>query len=170
MGGFMNSTVLLLVNDALFLNSLCGNLKRFRTSVVAAGNKHEALELCSNHDVDLALLDIRRQGTDAMQVLARLKKNQPEPEVILLSDPDHVAQAMEGMQHGACDDIMVPIDIESFKKKIQGALKRRKARLKASRKRTLMNVFEDAMVAATFAEAGELETARKLYKKPVEID
>jgi len=160
----MSSTVLLVVEDSSFLENLSGSLKRLKASVVKAGSKHEALEACSNHEVDLALLDIRQQGNDAMQVLAHLKKNQPETEVILLSDPQNIAFVMEGIQQGASDDITVPFDINSFRKKIKSALRRRKAHLAASRKRTLQNVFEDTMMAATFAEAGEVETDQNIYK------
>ena len=131
----MGPTVLLVVQDAFFLQNLAGNLKRLKASVVTAGSKHEALEICSNHEIDLALLDIRQQGNDAMQVLANLKKNQPETEVILLSDPENIALAMEGMRQGASDDITVPFGIDLLREKIKSALKRRKVRLKASRNR-----------------------------------
>lgn len=161
----MSSTVLLVMEDSSFLENLSESLKRLKASVVKAGSKQEALEACSNHEVDLALLDIRQQqGKDAMQILARLKKNQPETEVILLSDPKNIAFSMEGMLQGASDDISVPFDVDSFKKTIKSALRRRKAHLVASRKRTLLNVFEDTMMAATFAEAGEFETAQNIYK------
>lgn len=156
----MNSTVLLVVDDSSFSQSLSGSLKRLKASVLTAANKREALEVCSSRDVDLALLDIRQKGKDAMQVLARLKKNQPETEVILLSDPKNIALAMQGMQQGASDDIIVPFDIDSFRKKIKSALKRRKAR----QQRNLINIFEDTMVAATFAQAGEHKTAQKIYE------
>ena len=156
----MTSTVLLVAEDSFFLQNLSDSLKHFKASILTAGSKHEALEVCSNREVDLALLDIRQKSYDAMQVLARLKKNQPETEVILLSDPQHIAQAMEGMQQGASDDITVPFDIDLFRKKIKSALRRQKAR----RKRALLNTFEDVMVAATFAEAGEHETAQEIYK------
>lgn len=159
----MNATVLLFVEDPFFLQSLSVNLKRLKASVLAAGSKYEALELCLNHEVDLALLDIRQQGNEAMQVLARLKKNQPEPDVILLSDPKNIALTMEGMRQGASGEITVPFDVDSFKKTIKSALRRRKIRQKVSRKRTLMNVFEDTMTAAAFAEAGEFETAQNMY-------
>jgi DNA-binding NtrC family response regulator len=160
----MSSTVLLVVEDSSFLENLSGSLKRLKASVVTAGSKNEALEVCSNHEVDLALLDIRQQGSDAMQILARLKKNQPETEVILLSDYKNIAFSMEGMRQGASDDITVPFDIDSFIKTIKSALRRRKAHLKAHRKRTLLNVFEDTMMASTFAEAGEFDTAQKIYR------
>ena len=94
----MSSTVLLVVEDSSFLENLSGSLKCLKASVVTAGSKHEALEVCSsNREVDLVLLDIRQQGNDAMQVLARLKKNQPETEVILLSDSQNITFAIEGM-------------------------------------------------------------------------
>lgn len=156
----MSSTVLLVAEDTFFLQNLSGILKRFKASFVTAANKHEALEACSSHEVDLALLDIRQQGKDVMQVLARLKKNQPSTEVILLSDPEHIGLVMEGMRQGASDDITVPFEVDLLRKKVKSALKRRKA----SRNRTLINVFEDAMAAATFAQAGEHEIAQKIYE------
>ena len=114
----MSSTVLLVVEDSSFLENLSESLKRLKASVVKAASKHEALEACSIHEVDLALLDIRQQGNDAIQVLSSLKKNQPEIEVILLSDAEHIGLAMEGMQQGASADIAVPFDIDLFKKKM----------------------------------------------------
>ena len=133
-----------------------------RASILKAGNKHEALEVCSTQKVDLALLDIRQQGNDAMQVLARLKKNQPDSEVILLSDSENISFAMEGMRQGAFDEITVPFEIDSLRKTIDRALQRRKARQKRSQKGNLLDVFENTMMAATFAEAGEFETAQNI--------
>jgi DNA-binding NtrC family response regulator len=159
----MSSTVLLVAEDPFFLQNLSGNLKQLRALVVTAESNHEALEVCANHEVDLALLDIRQQGREAMQVLARLKKNQPETEVILLSGPDNIAVAIEGMQQGAYDDIPIPCDRETLLQKVKSALKRKKARVCASRKRSLLNVFEDTMVAAAYAQAGEFDTAQKIH-------
>jgi DNA-binding NtrC family response regulator len=159
----MSSIVLLVVEDSFFLQNLSASLKRLKASVFTAESKHEALEVLSNQDVDLALLDIRKQGDAAMQILTSLKKNQPQTEVILLSDQENIALAMEGMQQGATDDIIVPFDIETFLRIIKAALKRKKARMRASRKSTLLNIFEDTMVAATYAQAGEFESAREIY-------
>lgn len=160
----MNSTVLLVVDDSSFSQSLSESLKRLKASVLTAANKREALEVCSSRDVDLALLDIRQKGKDAMQVLARLKKNQPETEVILLSDPGNIALAMEGMRQGASEDITVPFDIDTFRKTVKNALRRRNAHIKAGRKRSLLDVFADTMMAATFAEAGEFDTAQNMCR------
>jgi len=156
----MRPTVLLLAEDVLFLYNLTESLKRFKSWSITAANKQEALEVCSNHDVDLALLDIRSQGSDTLQVLASLKKYQPETEVILLSDSKHIDVAMEGMQQGANDDISVPFDLEAFSKKIQSALRRRRASLKA--RHSLLDVFENTMAAAAFAEAGEFDIANNI--------
>lgn len=164
----MNSTVLLVVDDSSFSQSLSGSLKRLKASVLTAANKREALEVCSSRDVDLALLDIRQKGKDAMQVLARLKKNQPETEVILLSDPGNIGLAMEGMRQGASEDITVPFDIDTFRKTVKNALRRRNAHIKAGRKRSLLDVFADTMMAATFAEAGEFDTAQNMCRDDVE--
>jgi DNA-binding NtrC family response regulator len=160
----MNSTVLLVAEDSFFLQNLSETLKRLRASVITAAGRNEALDICTRHDFDLALLDIRHQGHDAIQVLARLKRNQPETEVILLSNPENISLAMEGMRQGAYDDITVPFDIDLLRKKIKSALKRRTSRVKAGRKPALLNVLEDTMMAAAFAEAGEFETAKKIYQ------
>lgn len=158
----MNSTVLLVAEDSFFLQNLSGSLKRLNTFVMTAENKHEALEVCANHPVDVALLDIRQHGRDAMQILARLKKAKPETEVILLSGPDNIAAAIEGMRRGASDDITIPCDIAALHQKVNNALRRIKERTEARKKRFLLDIFEDTMVAAAFAQAGEFETAREI--------
>jgi DNA-binding NtrC family response regulator len=158
----MNSTVLLVAEDSFFLQNLSGSLKCLNTFVMTAGNKHEALEVCANHPVDLALLDIRRLDKDAMQILARLKKAKPETEVILLSGPDNIAVAIEGMRQGASDDITIPCDIAVLHQKVKNALRRIRERAETRKKRSLLDIFEDTMVAATFAQAGEFETALKI--------
>ena len=160
----MGSTVLLVVEDDFFQRNLADSLKKLKASVLTAGNKFEALEACANHDVDVALLDIRHNGNDTMQVLARLRKSRPETEVILISNAENIALSMAGMQQGATDDIIVPFEINTLTKKVRAALNRIRARSRAKRKTSLFSVFEDAMVAATFAEAGELETARKIFR------
>ena len=161
----MGATVLLVVEDIFFQRSLADNLKKVKVSVITAGNKFEALEACANHDIDLALLDIRRQGNDAMQILARLKKNHSDTEVILISNEGNIAMSMAGMQQGATDDIIVPFDTGVLVKKIRAALKRIRARSRAKRKTSLFSVFENAMMAATFAEAGEFDTAEKIFRE-----
>jgi DNA-binding NtrC family response regulator len=158
----MSATVLIVADDTLFLQNLSGIVTRLKASLVTAGSKQEALEICALRPIDLALLDIRQHGKDAMQVLARLKHVQPETEVILLSDLDNIALVMEGMRQGASDDLTVPFDIAALRRKIVQALQRRKSRLKAGRQRMLMDAFQGTMAAATFAEAGEFEIARDL--------
>jgi DNA-binding NtrC family response regulator len=75
---------------------------------------------------------------------------------------------MEGMRQGASEDITVPFDVDTFRKTVKNALRRRNAHIKAGRKRSLLDVFADTMMAATFAEAGEFDTAQNMCRDDVE--
>ena len=56
---------------------------------------------------------------------------------------------------------------QQLRKKITTAMKRRTVRLKALENKTLLDTFHDSMVAATFAQAGEFETAVSVLEKGV---
>jgi DNA-binding NtrC family response regulator len=156
----MARAVLLVFNETDFLEKLKEKLKWLRSPLLTAANIKELEDVCAKMVIDVVLLDVRQKGSDALGVLAILQQKQPEAQVILVSSQDNISMAMEGMRHGAADEITVPLDIGSLKQKVTAALARKKA-LTRKTKSSFRKAFEDVMVAATFAQAGEFETARE---------
>jgi DNA-binding NtrC family response regulator len=115
----------------------------------------------SGERVDVLLLDVRRREDGLVGRLAALKEASPALEVILLTLPGQVAISIAGMRAGASSELSAPFDLAALRGALSAALRRRNQRLPAPRP-SLRERFERAMSAATFAQAGELETAREI--------
>ncbi|OGQ94348.1 MAG: hypothetical protein A2521_13160 [Deltaproteobacteria bacterium RIFOXYD12_FULL_57_12] len=158
----MTAKVLVAVHDPGFRDTLQEKLQRQKVTVAAAGTGQNAEEMVAQHDIDVVLLDVRDRGREAMRILSRIKQACPPVEVILLTNPDEINWSMEGMRQGATDDISVPFDTNRLIQKIQEAWHRKKARTKPKRRKSLFKIFENTMVAATFAQAGDFESANDI--------
>lgn len=158
----MAAKVLVAVPDPGFRDTLQEKLQRQNVTVAATGTGQNAEEIVKQHDIDVVLLDVRNRGREAMHILSRIKQACPPVEVILLTSPDEITWSMEGMRQGATDDIAVPFDTRHLIQKIQEAWLRKKARTKPNRRKSLFKIIENAMVAATFAQAGDFESANDI--------
>jgi DNA-binding NtrC family response regulator len=142
----------------VFAESLCRILRQWDMTVLRQ-EEEEPLSILRSGGVDLVLLDIRQQLDEALLLLRSIRRELPELEVIVINRPDNVRASLAGMQAGAVDEIIAPCDTGLLRRKITEAWKRRQARLKKKKKRSVLGMFSEAMAAATFAQAGEFETA-----------
>ena len=88
-------------------------------------------------------------------------------ECIVLSGQGTLKMAVEAMKQGAFDFLEKPCDYELVTRIIDEAFDRKQAQdhriLKAAKK--VYSNIERAMVGATFAEAGQFETAKEVMVK-----
>jgi DNA-binding NtrC family response regulator len=110
-------------------------------------NGTQALKKVGDDVPDVMVLDLRMPGIDGMEVLRRVKKTYPEVEVIILTGHGSEKDEEEARRLGAFEYLNKPVDIDHLIKTMK----------KAYRKKV-----EDAMVAATFAEAGDFKTAQEI--------
>jgi two-component system nitrogen regulation response regulator NtrX len=92
---------------------------------VAADGK-AGLEMITDKEVDLVLLDVKLPGMDGIEVLKRIKHVKPEIEVILISGHGTIATAVEAMRAGAYDFVEKPLSMERVLIMADHALERRK--------------------------------------------
>lgn len=152
--------ILIMMQDVLFSQTLRHKLRRFRAKVFLAETPAEALELLGIRKMDVILLDVRGNNLPAGQFLKDLKRAAIEVETILISSIEDVAISIECWREGASDEITVPFDIDSLKAKIKEAFRRsRLHQEKKNRKLPFAGTLENAMVAATFAQGGEVNFA-----------
>ena len=81
-------------------------------SVTVASSGEEALAKLAHVRCDVALLDLHLPGISGLDLLARLKEQQPEMEVILLTANSSVETAVLAMKRGAYD--YLPNSVEQF--------------------------------------------------------
>ena len=162
----MPQAILIVMEDGLFGQTLRHKLSRFGVKVFITETPVQALEILDTRKMDVVLLDVRGNNLPAVQFLKELKKNASEVETILISSIDDVGISIECVREGASDEITVPFDIESLKTKIKEAVKRSRLRQKQRKgKFDLLDTFQQAMVAATFAQQGEFDSARTILNK-----
>lgn len=115
---------------------------------------------------DVALLDIRDLADEVFSQVYALRTRFPGVEVVLINRPDNVVASIAGMKAGAVDEVIVPFDTGLLQGIITAACGRREAARVKQKKKPLMTRFSEAMMAATFAQAGDFEGALDLIEGP----
>jgi DNA-binding NtrC family response regulator len=118
-------SVLLVDDEVEFLETLVKRLKRRNLAVTGANSGEEALELLSHTPVDVVVLDVKMPGMDGLTALREIKKRFPLVEVIMLTGHASMEVAIEGMEQGAFDYLMKPMDIDELLYKLQDAYKKK---------------------------------------------
>ncbi|MFH1710021.1 MAG: sigma-54 dependent transcriptional regulator [bacterium] len=90
-----------------------------------ASDGKKALEIVSERNIDLALLDIRLPEINGMDVLKQIKDKDAGIEVIMLTAIRTVDSAVTAMKLGAYDYIIKPFDIKELMILIEKALEKR---------------------------------------------
>ncbi|MGA7877935.1 MAG: response regulator [Desulfoferrobacter sp.] len=122
----MDAFSVLLVDDELeFLETLVKRLKKRNLAVQGVKSGEEALEWLAKESVDVVVLDVKMPGMDGIETLRRIKKSHPLVEVIMLTGHASMEVAIEGMELGAFDYLMKPMNIDELLYKLQDAYQKK---------------------------------------------
>ncbi|MBW1689017.1 MAG: response regulator [Deltaproteobacteria bacterium] len=118
----MNPCRVLLVDDEVeFVQTVARRLERNKLSVQAVHSGDDALRHLAGNPTDVVVLDVKMPGMDGIEALRRIKTLQPLVEVIMLTGHASVEAAIDGMELGAFDYLMKPVEFEELLYKIQDA-------------------------------------------------
>jgi DNA-binding NtrC family response regulator len=158
----MPARVRIVSPDAAFADALGRRLHGWGLSVAIEGDFRRVAPAAGGVEQDdLVLLDVRRCEDGLLGWLTSLTEALPALEVILLNLPGQVAISIAAMRAGASGELSAPFDLGALRRAVSAALRRRRKRLDRARP-SLLERFQRAMGAATFAQAGEFDTAREL--------
>lgn len=79
----------------------------------------DALELLERQQVDVVIMDMNMPGMDGIQCLRKVKERWPLIEVIILTGHASVKSGIEGMESGAFDYCLKPIDVRELIEKVE---------------------------------------------------
>ena len=119
---------LLVVDDEEGIRTfLAEALERDGHDVTQAVSGDDALQILAEQTFHVVLTDLRMPGTDGMAVLRRLRAEQPDTEVIVLTAHGTVDTAVEAMKLGAFDYLQKPLSSPTeLRLLVHRALERRK--------------------------------------------
>jgi DNA-binding NtrC family response regulator len=114
-------SVLLVDDEAAFIEPLMKRLKKRGLTAVGCNSGEAALRHLAGEPVDVVVLDVKMPGLGGIETLRQIKKEHPLVEVIMMTGHASVEVAIEGMELGAFDYLMKPTDFDDLLFKIQDA-------------------------------------------------
>jgi DNA-binding NtrC family response regulator len=113
--------ILLVDDEEEFVTTLSERMEMrgFDASVAFDGQK--AMETLKTRVPDVMVLDLRMPGIDGMEVLERVKKTNPEAQVIILTGHGSYKDEEQARRLGAFDYLQKPVGVDTLVKSIQKA-------------------------------------------------
>jgi DNA-binding response OmpR family regulator len=116
---------LLLVDDEEgYVKVLAKRMTRRNMEVMTALSGSDGIQRLRKQDFDVAILDLKMEDMDGIEVLRVFKKMVPDMPVIMLTGHGTEKAAREGLEMGAFDYLMKPCDLEELVEKIRVACRR----------------------------------------------
>jgi two-component system, NtrC family, response regulator GlrR len=115
--------VLLVDDDADFLELLSRGLVRDHYRVSRAGSAEEALAMLENGLPDVVVTDLRMDGMDGIDLLTRLQRDHPALPVLIITAHGTIREAVAATQKGAVGFVTKPVDRDDLLDKLDMAIR-----------------------------------------------
>lgn len=124
---------ILIVDDQKNMReSLAIAFKRAGYSVNAVENGEKAVKLQKMGFFDLAIVDLKMEDMDGLEVLSRIKSINPSTEVIVMTAFGTIDSAIQAMRNGAYDYVTKPFQLSDILSVIERALEKKRLSDKAN--------------------------------------
>ena len=122
-----NWKVLLVDDEEDFVSTLAERLALRGVKTRTAFNGEQALRAVAADPPDIVVLDVMMPGMSGIEVLKRIRVDNPNLPVILLTGIGSAKDGVEGIRLGAFDYLMKPLQLEELTRKISEAIKQASA-------------------------------------------
>jgi DNA-binding response OmpR family regulator len=144
--------VLLVDDEKEFVDSLSERLALRNLDAKIAYDGEQALQAVKEGEPDVMVLDLRMPGINGLDVLRRVRKTNPNVQVVVLTGHGTEKDEKLARKLGAVAYMKKPADIDQ----LVGTLHKAWNKIKKSRDR-----MDQVIMAAAFAQAGEVDIARE---------
>ena len=121
----IKASVLVVDDEEQFLDVFSKRLEGRGLKVDKAVSGEEALNRVKGKDFDTIILDMMMPGISGLDTLKRLKEENPEVQIIILTGHATVEKGVEAIKAGAVDFLEKPVDINKLLEKIGDAQHKR---------------------------------------------
>ncbi len=102
---------ILVVDDELSIRISLGDLlKRDGYQVEVAESAESALEMLKAQSFDLLMVDVKMPGMDGLEMLERVREDDPDTTVVVMTAYGSIDSAVQAMKLGAIDYVVKPFD------------------------------------------------------------
>jgi len=127
------SKILVIEDDNTMREGMCYSLVKEGHEVDSSEDSKEGLWAAKSKDFDLVITDYRLRSMNGIEVLERIKKHNPETDVVLITAYGTMELAVEAMNKGAADCVSKPLSLEEFRARIKRVLQNRSVRVENQR-------------------------------------
>jgi len=117
--------VLLVDDEEGYVNVLAKRMTKRQVEVSIALSGSEAIQTLRKKDFDAAVVDLKMEDMDGIEVLKIFKKMDPELPVVMLTGHGSEKAARDGLALGAFDYLTKPCDLEDLRATITKAAERK---------------------------------------------
>lgn len=118
--------VLFVDDEAGFLDIIIKRIRKRHIDASGVSDGEQALERIAEGNFDVVVLDVQMPGSkNGIKVLEEIKSRWPLIEVIMLTGHAMLDAARAGMDNGAFDYIVKPVDFDELYYKITDAYKKK---------------------------------------------
>lgn len=121
----MKAHILLVDDDPHISQVLRRALAYDGYSVDVAHNGNDALQKTIERPPDVVILDLMMPGMSGLEVCDRLRKSGNQVPILILTAKDAIADRVAGLDMGADDYLVKPVDLTEFQARVRALLRRR---------------------------------------------
>jgi len=116
-----NDRVLLVDDEKSFVDVLQKRLNARGLKVDTSNSGEDAISKAQSQTFDVIVLDLAMPGMDGVETLKRLRKNDPDLQIILLTGHGSIEKAVEATKLGAMDFLQKPAKLPELLELIREA-------------------------------------------------
>jgi len=153
--------ILIIDDDPNIRKTLSDILKMKGHETFIAQNGKEGRDFLKHTQINLAIIDLGLPDMSGLEVLARLKTDNPLVEAIILTGNASLDTAIEATNKGAFSYLLKPYDIEQFMVHVKRALEKQEARETIARHNEELQKMNDQLTASNLELKNEIQERKK---------
>ncbi len=114
----LEAKVLLVDDEQDFLETLSNRLELRGLKVNSVTSGEQAVTEALDQDYDAIVVDLSMPGIDGLETLKRIKADNPNAEIIMLTGQASIRSGVEAMKLGAGDFLQKPVELSELMEKI----------------------------------------------------
>ncbi len=129
----MTGRILVVDDEASIREVFQHNLSQSGFEVKTAGSGEEALALFDGFRPDVVVTAVRMAGMDGLELLKRLRAQDPDLMVLVMTAHEDMQSAVTDMKEGALDYVVKPVELEALELLLERAIRDRALAARARR-------------------------------------